>query len=94
MELDASLPWLALTMTPGIVARLSARLLADLIILISQYCTQMAERLRRELAARGITVVIGMVCGIDAISYQGDGGERSSDRGTGNRRECLIPERE
>jgi DNA processing protein len=29
MELQASLPWLALTMTPGIAARLSARLLRE-----------------------------------------------------------------
>ncbi len=29
MELDASLPWLALTLTPGIAARLSARLLRE-----------------------------------------------------------------
>src|SRR5277367_6496247 len=29
MELEASLPWLALTMTPGIAARLSARLLRE-----------------------------------------------------------------
>lgn len=29
MELEASLPWLALTMTPGIAARLSARLLQE-----------------------------------------------------------------
>ena len=29
MELDASLSWLALTMTPGIAARLSARLLEE-----------------------------------------------------------------
>ncbi len=29
MELQASLPWLALTMTPGIVARLSAPLLRE-----------------------------------------------------------------
>ena len=29
MELDASLPWLALTMTQGIAARLSARLLEE-----------------------------------------------------------------
>jgi predicted Rossmann fold nucleotide-binding protein DprA/Smf involved in DNA uptake len=29
MELDTSLPWLALTMTQGIAARLSARLLEE-----------------------------------------------------------------
>ena len=29
MELEASLSWLALTMTPGIAARLSARLLRE-----------------------------------------------------------------
>ncbi len=35
------------------------------------YGTQMAERLGRELAARGVTVVSGMARGIDAISHQG-----------------------
>jgi DNA processing protein len=162
MELDASLPWLALTMTRGIAARLSARLLeefgspdevfraslphlercalpaavaqavhnkhgfkraekelatirgivnlrlvnwtdpeypknlreiydpptllyvrgnAEVLSEISigvvgtrkptLYGTQMAERLGRELAARGVTVVSGMARGIDALSHQG-----------------------
>jgi DNA processing protein len=162
MELDASLPWLALTMTQGIAARLSARLLKEFgspdevfraplphlercnlpaavaqavfkkqafkraekelatirtienvrlvnwtdpeypamlreiydpptllyvrgnVEVLSQpaisvvgtrkptlYGTQMAERLGRELAARGVTIVSGMARGIDAISHQG-----------------------
>jgi DNA processing protein len=162
MELDASLPWLALTMTQGIAARLSARLLdefgspdevfraplprlerCNLPAAVAQavhkkvafkraekelatirtignvrlvnwadpeyprnlreiydpptllyvrgnaevlnepavsvvgtrkptlYGTQMAERLGRELAARGVTIVSGMARGIDAISHQG-----------------------
>ena len=162
MELDASLSWLALTMTQGIAARLSARLLEEFgspdevfraplpqlercnlpaavaqavhkkqafkraekelatirgienlrlvnwtdpeyprtlreiydpptllyvrgnVEVLSQHCvsivgtrrptlygTQMAERLGRELAARGVTVVSGMARGIDAISHQG-----------------------
>src|SRR6202161_236173 len=162
MELDASLPWLALTMTQGIAARLSARLLEESaapaevsraplphlercnlpaavaqavfkkqafkraekelatirtienvrlvnwtdveyprmlreiydpptllyvrgnVEVLSQpavsivgtrnptlYGTQMAERLGRELAARGVTIVSGMARGIDAISHQG-----------------------
>jgi DNA processing protein len=162
MELDASIPWLALTMTPGIAARLSARLLEEFgspdeifraslphlescnlpaavaqavhkkqafkraekelasireiqnlhlvswtdpeypktlreiydpptllyvrgnLEVLSQICigvvgtrkptlygTQMAERLGRELAARGVVVVSGMARGIDAIAHQG-----------------------
>jgi DNA processing protein len=162
MELDASLPWLALTMTQGIAARLSARLLEEFgspdevfraplphlercnlpaavaqavfkkqafkraekelatirtienvrlvnwtdpeyprmlreiydpptllyvrgnVEVLGQpavsivgtrkptlYGTQMAERLGRELAARGVTIVSGMARGIDAISHQG-----------------------
>src|SRR6202162_3737469 len=35
------------------------------------YGTQMAERLGRELAARGLIVVSGMARGIDAIGHQG-----------------------
>src|SRR5712671_4650195 len=35
------------------------------------YGTQMAERLGRELAARGLVVVSGLARGIDAISHQG-----------------------
>jgi DNA processing protein len=35
------------------------------------YGTQMAERLGRELAARGVTIVSGMARGIDAISHRG-----------------------
>jgi DNA processing protein len=35
------------------------------------YGTQMAERLGRELAARGLIIVSGMARGIDAISHQG-----------------------
>src|SRR3981189_317278 len=161
MELEASLSWLAMTMTPGIAARLSARLLRefgspegvfrasltaleacnlpapaaqaifkkqnfwraekevaalravgaklvnwtdpeypqsllqiydppvmlyvrgdpDVLNLPSigivgtrrptLYGTQMAERLGRELAARGLVLVSGMARGIDAIGHQG-----------------------
>jgi DNA processing protein len=162
MELDASLSWLALTMTQGIAARLSARLLDEFgspdevfraplphlercnlpaavaqavhkkvafkraekelaairgienLRLVSRtdpeypptlleiydppallyvrgnaevltqvsigivgtrrptlYGTQMAERLGRELAARGLVVVSGLARGVDAISHQG-----------------------
>ena len=35
------------------------------------YGTQMAERMGREIAARGVVVVSGMVRGIDAIAHQG-----------------------
>src|SRR5246500_1260356 len=35
------------------------------------YGTQMAERMGRELAARGVVVVSGMARGIDAIAHQG-----------------------
>jgi DNA processing protein len=35
------------------------------------YGTQMAERLGREIAARGVVVVSGMARGIDAIGHQG-----------------------
>src|SRR5579859_6013884 len=35
------------------------------------YGTQMAERLGRELAARGLVIVSGMARGIDAIGHQG-----------------------
>lgn len=35
------------------------------------YGTQMAERLGRELAARGLVVISGMARGIDAIGHQG-----------------------
>jgi DNA processing protein len=35
------------------------------------YGTQMAERLGREIAARGVVVVSGMARGIDAIAHQG-----------------------
>jgi DNA processing protein len=35
------------------------------------YGTQMAERLGRELAARGLAIVSGMARGIDAIAHQG-----------------------
>src|SRR6201996_6902835 len=177
MELDASLPWLALTMTQGIVARLSARLLDEFgspdevfraplphlercnlpaavaqavhnkqafkraerelaqirgienLRLISRtdpeypptlleiydppallyvrgnaevltevsigvvgtrrptlYGTQMAERLGRELAARGLVVVSGLARGVDAISHQGAmavGGRAIGVLGTG-----------
>jgi DNA processing protein len=162
MELDASLSWLALTLTPGLAARLSARLLKEFgspdqvfraplprleacnlprpvaqavfkkqafkraekelaltrrmdgcrllnwtepeypqtllqiydppvllyvrgdVQVLSQpsigvvgtrrptlYGTQMAERLGRELAARGLVIVSGLARGIDAISHQG-----------------------
>ena len=162
MEPDASLSWLALTLTPGLAARLSARLLKEFgspdevfraplrrlegcnlpgqvaqavfkkqsfkraekelalarrmdrcrllnwtepeypqtllqiydppvllyvrgdVTVLSQpsigvvgtrrptlYGTQMAERLGRELAARGLVVVSGLARGIDAIGHQG-----------------------
>jgi DNA processing protein len=162
MELDTSLPWLALTLTPGLAARLSARLLKEFgspdevfraplprleacnlpqpvaqavfkkqafkraekelaltrrmdgcrllnwtdpeypqtllqiydppVLLYVRgdpqvltepsigvvgtrkptlYGTQMAERLGRELAARGLVIVSGLARGIDAISHQG-----------------------
>ena len=162
MELDASLSWLALTLTPGIAARLSARLLkrfdspdgvfrgsltqleaCQLPAAVAQavfkkvafkraekelaalrqmencrlihwaepefpqtllqiydppvllyvrgdaqilnlpaisivgtrrptlYGTQMAEKLGRELAARGLVIISGMARGIDAIGHQG-----------------------
>ena len=35
------------------------------------YGTQMAERLGRDLAVRGLVIVSGMACGIDAIGHQG-----------------------
>jgi DNA processing protein len=35
------------------------------------YGTQMAERLGREIAARGVVVISGMARGIDAIAHQG-----------------------
>src|SRR5262249_17466297 len=162
MELDTSLSWLALTLTPGIAARLSARLLREFgspddifraspahlracslpaetakavtkkeafkraekdlaylrkapdvrllhwsepeypqnllqiydppVLLYARgdvqilnapsigmvgtrkptlYGTQMAERLGRDLAAKGIVIVSGMARGIDAIAHQG-----------------------
>jgi DNA processing protein len=177
MELDASLPWLALTMTQGIAARLSAKLLDEFgspdevfraplpllercnlptavaqavhkkqafkraekelaairgienLRLVSRtdpeypptlleiydppallyvrgnaevlsevsigivgtrkptlYGTQMAERLGRELAARGLVVVSGLARGVDAISHQGAmavGGRAIGVLGTG-----------
>ena len=176
MELEASLSWLALTLTPGIAARLSARLLreygspegvfrasltgiescnvpalaaqaifkkqmfwraekevdtlrkvggklvnwkdpeypqsllqiydppvmlyvrGDTGILNSPslsivgtrrptvYGTQMAERIGRDLASRGLTIVSGLARGIDAISHQGAtaaGGRAIGVLGTG-----------
>ena len=176
MELEASLSWLALTLTPGIAARLSARLLreygspegvfrapltgieacnvpapaaqaifkkqlfwraekevdalrkigaklvnwkepdypqallqvydppvmlyvrGDAQILNSPslsivgtrrptvYGSQMAERMGRELAARGLTIVSGLARGIDAIAHQGAtavGGRAIGVLGTG-----------
>jgi DNA processing protein len=162
MELDASLPWLALALTPGLASRLSARLLREfgspeevfraplpqlerckLPVAVAQalhnkqafqraekelsltrsidncrllnwtepeypqsllqiydppvllyvrgdpqvltqpsisivgtrrptvYGSQMAERLGREIAARGVVVVSGMARGIDALAHQG-----------------------
>jgi DNA processing protein len=47
------------------------------------YGTQMAERLGRELAARGLVVGSGMARGIDAIGHQGplaSNGRRSGSR--------------
>ena len=176
MELEASLSWLALTMTPGIAARLSARLLreygspegvfrapltgieacnvpapaaqaifrkqlfwraekevdalrklggkllnwkepqypqallqiydppvllyvrGDAQVLNSPslsivgtrrptvYGSQMAERMGRDLAARGLTIVSGLARGIDAIAHQGAtavGGRAIGVLGTG-----------
>ena len=176
MELEASLSWLALTLTPGIAARLSARLLreygspegvfrasltgiescnvpapaaqaifkkqmfwraekevaairkvggklvnwkdpeypqsllqiydppvmlyvrGDMGILNSPslsivgtrrptvYGTQMAERIGRDLASRGLTIVSGLARGIDAIAHQGAmaaGGRAIGVLGTG-----------
>ena len=177
MELDASLSWLALTLTPGLAARLSGRLLrrfgspdeifraplsaleaCDLPAAVAQavakkeafkraekelaavrrlgcqllnwtepeyprtlleiydppvllyvrgdvqvlncvslsivgtrrptvYGTQMAERLGRDLAARGIVIISGMARGIDAVSHQGacsaPGGRAIGILGTG-----------
>jgi DNA processing protein len=176
VELEASLPWLALTLTPGIAARLSARLLreygspegvfrasltgiescnvpapvaqaifkkqmfwraekevaalrkvggklvnwkdpeypqsllqiydppvmlyvrGDAEILNSPslgivgtrrptvYGSQMAERMGRELASRGLTIVSGLARGIDAIAHQGAtavGGRAIGVLGTG-----------
>src|SRR5579859_5482922 len=131
MELDISLPWLALALTPGLACRLSARLLKrfgspDEIFraplthlescglpaqvaqsvfkkesfkraekeqkaagnidrcrlinwtdpeypqtLLQIYGPQIAERLGRDLAARGLVIVSGMARGIDAIGHQG-----------------------
>ena len=134
MELESSLSWLALTMTPGIAARLSARLLrefgsaenvfrasltrleypqnllqiydppvllyvrGDASILNSPslgmvgtrrptiYGTQMAERISRDLAAKGLTIVSGLARGIDAIAHKGAtdvGGRAIGVLGTG-----------
>ena len=176
MELEASLSWLALTLTPGIAARLSARLLREYgspegvfrapltgieacnvpapaaqaifkkqlfwraekeldalrkvggklvnwkepeypqallqiydppVMLYVQgdaqvlnspslsivgtrrptvYGSQMAERMGRELAARGLTIVSGLARGIDAIAHQGAtavGGRAIGVLGTG-----------
>jgi len=50
------------------------------------YGTQMAERLGRDLAGRGITIVSGMARGIDAIGHQGalaSGGRCVGVLGTG-----------
>ena len=50
------------------------------------YGTQMAERLGRELAARGLVVVSGLARGIDAIGHQGAmavNGRAIGVRGTG-----------
>jgi DNA processing protein len=176
MELQASLPWLALTMTPGIAARLSARLLREFgspdgvfhaslthlescnlpapvaqsifkkqnfwraekeldaarrvgcklvnwtepeypqsllqiydppVVLYVRgdasilngpslaivgtrrptvYGTQMADRMGRDLASRGITIVSGLARGVDAIAHQGAtavGGRAIGVLGTG-----------
>jgi DNA processing protein len=132
MELEAPRSRLALTMTPGIAARLSARLLREFgspegvfrasltalravgaklvnwkepeypqsllqiydppVLLYVQgdaqilnvptisivgtrrptaYGTQMAERLARELAKRGLVIVSGLARGVDALAHQG-----------------------
>src|SRR5262249_19020734 len=50
------------------------------------YGTQMAERLGRELAARGLVIISGMARGIDAIGHQGAlavGGRAIGVLGTG-----------
>jgi DNA processing protein len=56
------------------------------------YGTQMAERLGREIAARGVVVVSVMARGIDAIAHQGGhGGQRPSHRGAGHGGQCVLP---
>lgn len=85
MELDASLSWLAWTLTPGLECRLydppvlfCLRGAPQILNLPSvnvvgtrrptRYGTQMAERLGRDLAARGLVILRGMARGIDAMA--------------------------
>ncbi|HEY2119830.1 MAG TPA: DNA-processing protein DprA [Candidatus Acidoferrum sp.] len=52
----------------------------------TNYGTQMAERLSRDLASRGLTIVSGLARGIDAISHKGAtkvGGRAIGVLGTG-----------
>jgi DNA processing protein len=52
----------------------------------TMYGTQMAERLGRDLAARGLTIISGMARGIDALGHQGalaSGGRCIGILGTG-----------
>jgi len=49
------------------------------------YGTQMAERISRDLASRGLTIVSGLARGIDAISHKG-----ATD--LGGRSGCWAPE--
>jgi len=56
------------------------------------YGAQMAERLGRELAARGLVLVSGMARGIDAIGPpRRDGGERPGGRRPRHWRGHLLP---
>src|SRR5712664_3631986 len=57
------------------------------------YGTQMAQRLGRELAARGLVIVSGLARGIDAIGHQrGFGCERARHRSSRHGHRCLLPE--
>jgi DNA processing protein len=85
MELHSSLSWLALALTllqiydPPVLlyVRGDAQMLNLPCLGIvgtrrpTLYGTQMAERLGRDLAARGLVIVSGMARGIDAIGHQG-----------------------
>src|SRR5712691_10269072 len=56
------------------------------------YGTQMAQRLGRELAARGLVIVSGLARGIDAIASRGFGCERARHRSSRHGHRCLLPE--